>query len=277
MRLSVILSTYNQPEWLEKALIGYAHQTWRDFEVVIADDGSTDETRERIDKVRAETGLQLQHVWHEDDGFRKTIILNKATLAAEGDYLVFSDGDCIPRRDFLAVHAERAEPGHFLSGGYFKLPLDVSEEITAENIADGDHADPAWLKARGVRSRMLKLSARGVMARFLDVVTPTKATWNGHNASGWKADLLEVNGFDERMVYGGEDRELGERLMNAGRRAKQIRHHAVCVHLDHGRPWRTNEAMAGNAAIREVTRKERRTWTEFGIERREQAVGAEAS
>ncbi|HJS07406.1 MAG TPA: glycosyltransferase, partial [Pirellulales bacterium] len=117
MRLSVILSTFNSPAWLEKALWGYAAQSHRNFEVLVADDGSSDETRQRIDVMRVRTGMTIRHIWHEDRGFRKCTILNRAIEAAAADYLVFSDGDCIPRHDFLGVHARLARLGRFLSGG----------------------------------------------------------------------------------------------------------------------------------------------------------------
>ena len=100
MNLSVIISTYNSPQWLEKVLWGYSVQTHHRFELIIADDGSTAETRELVDRMRADTGLTIKHVWQEDDGFRKCRILNKAVLEADADYLVFTDGDCIPRNDF---------------------------------------------------------------------------------------------------------------------------------------------------------------------------------
>ncbi|MCP3982180.1 MAG: glycosyltransferase [bacterium] len=265
--VSIVLSTYNQPAWLEKALWGWEAQQDRDFEVVIADDGSRDETRETIDRLREETGLAIRHVWHEDDGFRKSEILNKAIEASSGGYLVFSDGDCIPRADFIGVHMAFAEPGHFLSGGYFKLNAEVSNLISRDDVKSGRFIDPAWLKSHGVRGglKMLKLSAGERLAPLLNATTTTKATWNGHNSSGFKSDLVGVNGFDERMGYGGQDRELGERLMNRGLRGKQIRHSTVCVHLDHGRPWRTRAGLDHNAQIRRATRAERSVWTEHGI------------
>ena len=104
MDVSVIVSTYNEPDWLEKAVWGWDAQSERGFELLVADDGSGPETAERIERLRAETGLTIRHVWQEDEGFRKSAILNRAIEAAEGDYLVFSDGDCIPRADFLATH-----------------------------------------------------------------------------------------------------------------------------------------------------------------------------
>jgi hypothetical protein len=110
----------------------------------------------------------------------------------------------------------------------------------------------------------------------LDLVTTTRPTWNGHNASAFKHDILAVNGFDERMQWGGLDRELGERLENAGVRGRQIRHRAVCVHLDHGRAYLNEPALRRNEAIREQTRRERATWTEFGLSKQPQAAPQEA-
>lgn len=274
--LSVIVSTYNQPDWLEKVLLGYAAQDFRDFEVVVADDGSRDETRARLDGLRPRLPYPLRHVWHPDDGFRKCVILNRAIEASRADYLVFSDGDCIPRADFLAVHAAMRRPRRFLSGGYVKLPRDVSHAITADDIAAGRHCDPAWLAARGFgdRRQRLKLAARGAGAALLNAITPARASWNGHNASGWKADLVAANGFDERMQYGGEDRELGERLENAGIRGLRVRYSAIVVHLDHDRGYVKPEMIENNRRIRAVTRAARATRTAFGLVREDGAARA---
>ena len=202
---------------------------------MIADDGSTTTRDECIDRLRGETKLAIRHVWHEDRGFRKCTILNRAIVESTADYLVFSDGDCIPRWDFLATHVRHARPGYFLSGGYFKLPLDLSQAITGDDILYAPHdRRPVAAFARlavGTGSRSSFPPARGWRAARSD--HDDRRTWNGHNSSGWKADIVRVNGFDERMEWGGEDREMGERLMNHGIRGKRIRFRAVCVHLDH--------------------------------------------
>ena len=267
MKISVILSTYNSPDYLEKVLVGYAGQTRPADEIVIADDGSGDPTRIMIDKLRDSLELPLIHVWHPDDGFQKTRILNRATEASTGDYLVFSDGDCIPRKDFLETHAKFAFRNIFLSGGCFRLPMDLTETVCLDDIREQRLFDADWLLKRGMNRtrKILKLSARGWKARFLNFITTTRATWNGHNASAWKEDLLRVNGFDERMKYGGEDRELGERLINAGIKSKQIRFSAICVHLDHSRGYVDREAWRRNDEIRRVTKREKRVWTDHGI------------
>src|SRR5690606_1157063 len=114
--LSVVISTYNAFNWLKKTLTGYEVQTFKDFEVVIADDGSNGETREKIENYIKTSPLKISHVWHEDNGFQKTRILNKALLECKGKYIVMSDGDCIPRRDFLEVHYRKKNRDiHFLA------------------------------------------------------------------------------------------------------------------------------------------------------------------
>lgn len=267
MKVSVVISTYNSPEWLEKVLWGYECQVYRDFELVIADDGSGDATREIIDRFKGQSDLKVIHVWHEDRGFQKSEILNKAIQASTTDYLIFSDGDCIPRKDFVGVHVKNAAPGYFLSGGYFMLPIETSHAITREDIRTGDAFKVSWLKDNGLAGtyKTLKLTSKGNMQRFLNFVTPTKATWNGHNSSGWKKDLLAVNGFNEQMQYGGQDRELGERLMNKGIKGKQIRYSAVCIHLEHKRGYKTIESIQKNKNIRKETKVLKKTWTDFGI------------
>jgi glycosyltransferase involved in cell wall biosynthesis len=264
---SVILSTYNQPDWLERALLGYARQLELDFELIVADDGSGDATRARIEALVPQLPFRLRHVWHFDDGFRKCVILNRAIEASTTDYLIFSDGDCIPRADFVATHLAYREPGRFLSGGYYKLPRATSERIGRAEIDAGLFADPDWLIAHGVARdhKLWKLSARGARARLLNAVTPARASWNGHNASGWKADLVRVNGFDERMQYGGEDRELGERLEHAGVRGKRVRYQAIVVHLDHDRGYVRPEMIENNRRIRAETRRAHAVWTRFGL------------
>lgn len=267
MQISVILSTYNSPAWLEKVLWGYACQQFRDFEIVIADDGSGPETAALIERMRAETGLTLQHVWQEDEGFRKCRILNKAILAARHDYLVFSDGDCIPRADFLAVHAARAEPGYYLSGSYFKLPMETSKVISRKDIQSGDCFRLDWLREHGLKARRktLRIAAGPLLARILNRFTPTPCNLKGSNASVWKSDALAVNGFDERMPWGGEDREFGVRLQNLGIRPRHVRFDAVVIHLDHARGYVDPVQVAANRRLRRHNERHRVRWTDYGI------------
>ena len=268
MFASVIFTTYNHPKWLEKTLWGFAVQTYRDFEIIVADDGSGDETRQVIERMQLQTDVPIRHLWQEDDGFQKCRILNKAIVASKGEYLIFTDGDCIPHPNFVRNHVELARENTMLSGGYFKLPLDVSRAIIREDIVSGNATRPSWLLAHGVpfTPKIAKLISNPVLGAILDALTLTRATWNGHSSSTWKKHVLDTNGFDERMQYGGQDREFGERLMNMGLKTRQVRYRCSCAHLDHGRGYARPESIEKNRAIREQTRKQRITRTEFGID-----------
>lgn len=269
MRLSVIFSTYNQPSWLEKVLWGFEAQTFRDFEVLVADDGSGQSTRDLVERMAKAVRYPVHHVWQAHEGFGKCRILNAAIARSTGDYLFFTDGDCIPRADLLEVHAGHARPGTFISGGYLKLPMTTSERITRDDILAGRATDYSWLRANGApRTRRLeRLRWGGGMARLLDAITPTGATFNGHNSSAWREDVFAANGFDERLQWGGLDREFGERLMNAGVRGRQFRHRAIVVHLDHPRGYRNAEGMAANRAIRDEVKARKLTRAPVGLDR----------
>lgn len=264
---SVIVSTYNQPQWLEKVLWSYEQQSSKDFEIVIADDGSGNETKRLIDDFIVNSNLNIRHVWHEDDGFQKTKILNKAILETSSEYLIFTDGDCIARADMVETHLNLREKGSLLSGGYYKLPMNISQIIGKSEIETQCCFDVKWLKGHGLKSSFKnnKISAGPFKASVLNAITTTKATWDGNNSSGWKADILSVNGFDERMQYGGEDRELGERMFNMGIKGKQIRYSSICLHLDHDRGYVKPEMIVKNSQIRTVTKKNKLVWTEYGI------------
>jgi len=187
--------------------------------------------------------------------------------ACNAEYIIMTDGDCIPREDFVEVHYINKEPGYFISGGYYMLPMNISKQITLEDIEKQKCFNIQWLKEMGIPKTFKnnKLTAKGFVSKFLNTFTPTNASWNGHNSSGWKKDICNVNGFDERMQYGGQDRELGERLFNFGIKSKQLRYSAVCVHLDHKRGYKTPESIAKNQSIRKETRSQKLVWTHYGI------------
>ena len=267
MKLSVILSTYNQPRWLEKVLWGYTVQSLRDFELVVADDGSGPETSDLIDGFRRTRALRLVHVWHEDVGFRKTEILNRAILRSSGDYVIFSDGDCIPRRDFVEVHARLARPRHFVSGTVLMLPAALSERVTREDITSGRLADARWLARNGFRAgrRITRLARARWVGTIADALSSASRHFAGGNASVAKEALFEVNGFDHEMTYGYEDWSLGERLRNAGYRAIQARNRAVLFHLEHPRSYKSVDVVARNKAIYERIRTSGETRARVGL------------
>jgi glycosyltransferase involved in cell wall biosynthesis len=246
--ISVIISTYNRPDFLAYVLHGYSIQSDMDFEIIIADDGSEPSTAELIQLVRESTGMRITHVWHEHRGFRKSIILNRCILAARTEHLLFTDGDCIPKRDLIAVHRQLSQPGKYVSGGYLKLSDEVSKLITIADIDSERITKLSWLRSKGWRPgrRALRLFSPSRFSTMLDAITPTKPDFNGNNTSAWRSSLLEVNGFEGEMGYGGLDQALGIRLQNAGFMGIMARHRAVVMHLHHERPYKKPEMMRAN-------------------------------
>lgn len=272
-KVGVVITTYNSPLWLKNVLFGYEAQSHSNFVTIIADDGSGAPTKDVIDFFVARGRLTIEHVWHEDKGFQKCQILNKAIAQTDCDYLIFTDGDCIPEPNFIAQHIALAQPGYFLSGGYVKLTTPVSQAITEADIKNGDVFNIAWLKSKGQPGshKLWKLIKCAATKKFLNAVTPTKATWNGMNSSTWTKDIKACNGFNEDMQYGGLDRELGERLYNLGLKGKQVRYSIACLHLDHPRSYDTPETWKKNYAIRNEVKKTGRYWAENGIVKKSSA------
>ena len=265
--VSVIISTYNQPNWLKKVLWSYEQQSFKDFEIIIADDGSEEATKTLVQDFIKNSAMNINHIWQKDNGFQKTKILNKAILKSTTNYLIFTDGDCMARKDFVERHLELRQENCALSGGYFKLNVEVSEAISKEDIINQSCFESEWLQNKGQEKnfKMNKLKAHGKKAWFLNTFTPTKATFDGMNVSVWKKDALAVNGFDERMKYGGEDREFGERLMNNGIKFIQARYSLVCLHLHHERPYKNESVLNENKKIRRDTKRTSAVSTPYGI------------
>lgn len=263
--IGVIVSTYNNPLWLEKVFWGLKNQVHPANEIIVADDGSDDRTRDLIQ--RYQKLLPLKHVWHEDNGFRKTTILNQAVLAAQSDYLVFLDQDLIPRHDFISQHYNHARRGHFVSGGAIMIPETLSHALTEEDIRSGNAFRIAWLRTHGMpwNWKMSKLWRSPFLCALMNRLTPTNASWNGGNASTWRDYILQAKGFDTRMRYGAEDREFGQRLENAGIKGIQLRYGTPLLHLYHKRPYRNEQDWLANRQIWLTTKKEHLTTTSYGL------------
>jgi GT2 family glycosyltransferase len=265
--VGVVFTTYNRAHDLERVLAGFARQSWPDFEIVIADDGSGDETRDCIERARKAWKLNIRHVWHEDIGFRKCRILNRAIAETSAEYLIFTDGDCIPHPDFISGHLDLARPGCFVSGGCVRLGELASRTIAVPDVVDGRVFERHWLTLQGetaMNLRKLILSERPWPV-LMNTITTTRPTWNGHNASTWREEVLAVNGFDERLGYGGEDREFGERLERCGMRGVQARYSLICLHLEHPRPYRVREIIDANKQIRRENARLRVRRTAHGL------------
>ncbi len=232
MRVSLVVLTYNWPAALEQVLRSVAQQTRRPDEVLVADDGSTVETAQLIERLGAELALPLRHLWHEDRGFRAARSRNRGIAASRGDYVVLIDGDMLLHPAFIADHLALAKPGCFLQGGRLK----ATAAETARLLAGGRPVFAPWMAGHFREfdgTRRLYAFRQPALARW-----KARARSGGRvmscNMSFWRADLLRVNGFDERMEgYGAEDRELAARLANAGVRRRQLKWAALAVHLWH--------------------------------------------
>ena len=250
-RVSVIVSTYNQPHLLRRCLLALGQQKHGGFEVLVADDGSGEETRKLIGEFADDQPYPLKHVWHEDRGFRKTVILNKCIVAASGDYLIFIDGDCVAHPGFVSEHASEARPGHYLNGSLIRLEKDLSDRIDETAVRSGQAFRPAWLMRQGRRfnRRYLRLALPYGVRQRLNHHTRTTLYWLGSNSSCFKSDAVAINGFDHRFTYGFEDADFGYRLELAGVTPRTVRWTAVVLHLWHERPWSSPATLAANRKL----------------------------
>lgn len=234
LKLSVIIGVRHPESWLDKALTGFALQTWRDFEVIVAEAGPSRSVAELIAGRRHGYPVPLRHVWQEEGGRRRRGVLDRAISLAAHEYLVFTDADCIPRRDFVAAHATLAERGRFLSGSCCRLGAALSERISRNDIVRGRCFDLEWLQSHQPlsASSRRKLGAGTTAARLLDRVTPAGVTLDLRNASAWKQDLARA-GADADLACVDPGVGLRLRLEAGGIRGRRIRHKAVCLQLEH--------------------------------------------
>jgi len=264
---TVVISTYNAPDRLEKTLWGYRSQSVKNFEIVVADDGSTGETR-RLIKRYQDSDIPLHHVWHEDDGFQKNRILNKALCKAKGQYCIFTDGDCVPRNDFVETHQSLRRPNQFLAiGSHINLPTELHEGISQDDVTAGRVFSPQWLADRmelGWREQ-LRLGASSRYQPLLNFSTHRPTVFTGNGSSVWREAAMAINGFDERMRYGGEDKDFGIRLVAYGLRSRMCKFSLICLHLDHPRPYVDPRMLRTNRKHLWRMRWQRTYWTNHGI------------
>lgn len=266
---SLILSTHNSPRFLEFVFAGLARQTRTDFEVLIADDGSREATRDFLRAARPHLPFRLRHVRQEHKGYYgKMSIVNRAITHADADYLILADGDVIPREDYVATHLSMRRRNCFLAGGDFRLSPAATQALTLDDVRTGRAFSYAFLRSIGQEKtrRRVKLWRLPWLTRLLDAVNFSPARWSGSNASAWKADLLRVNGFDETIhAPGKDDTELGHRLWNAGVQSVHARHNTIALHLFHGWGNYTDHGRQRNREILEETKRTRRTLARQGI------------
>jgi glycosyltransferase involved in cell wall biosynthesis len=234
--LAVIITTYNRPDALFVSLTGYLAQKDKHFEMVVADDGSGSETAQVIADIQARAEFKITHVWQEDQGFRAAAIRNRAIAKTSADYIIFSDGDCIPLPRFVEEHRRLAEPGWFLAGYRILLNQALTQSVQKDRLPVHGWTARQWLSAALAKQinrflPLLPLPIAGVLRKM-----PAKH-WEGVmtcNLSAWREDLLRINGFDESYTgWGLEDSDLVIRLLRSGVSHKSARFASPVMHLWH--------------------------------------------
>lgn len=256
--ISVIVTTYNRPDALRAVLAGLFAQTDRDFEVLVADDGSGHETRRLVDSMARGAPVAVRHVWQQDRGFRAGAARNRAMAVAGGDYLIFLDGDCIPRPDWVAQHRRLAERGWMVAGNRILL----SERLTRHVLEAGEPVH-AWSFGRWRLAQLAGHINRTLPLRRLPLGPLRKlgaTRWQRVrtcNLGVWAADFRAVNGFDERFEgWGFEDSDLAVRLINHGVRRKEGAFATGVLHLWHREHDRRFEAKNRELLQRRIASRE---------------------
>lgn len=259
MKTALIISTYNWPEALDTVLASLESQSVLPDRILVADDGSDANTKELIEKVRKRSGLDIDHVWQEDVGFRKSAVLNKAVALAKVDYIIQIDGDCIMHKDFIKDHLARKEERTFLFGSRVNIRRSSVEEV---------------LKCKQTNftffSKALKNKSRNLRILPLQKLYKPSAVFShktrGCNLSYWRDDFIAVNGYDETIEgWGREDSEFVLRMFNKGIRGKRLRYGGIVYHIYH--PEKSREFLERNTEIQKKTVQQNKMWCDEGVDK----------
>lgn len=264
--VSVIVTTYNWPEALRAVLIALMHQTHLEFEIIIADDGSNHKTEQLIKQMIPKMPVPLHHVFQEDKGFRVSAIRNKAILKAQGDYILFLDGDCIPTPQFISEHLALQEKGYFVAGNRVLLNRAFTIKVLSEDLKIHTWPFWRWVLARclGHCNRILPFLKFPLAARFRKANPLRYEGAMGCHLGVWRSDLLRVNGWEEKFEgWGFEDSDLVLRLIKAGIRRKEARFRTPVIHLWH--PFHSRETASHNWARLERQKEQHSILAEQGL------------
>lgn len=259
MTVSLIISTYNSPRALELCLQSVLRQSILPDEVLIADDGSGEETGKVIKEFQRKSPFPVMHIWHEDNGFRLTVIRNKAIAKASMDYIIQIDGDIILNRHFIKDHIRFARKNSFVSGSRLNIQPELSKKLIKEgNIQVSIRNKGVHNRLNGIRCQILTWLLQNYHRTDLLYV-------RGCNMGFWRSDLLLVNGYDESMIgWGREDSEIACRLINAGIRKRIIKNAGIVFHLYHEDNSRSQFNI--NNEILQRTIDEKHTWCSKGVD-----------
>lgn len=227
MRVSLIISTYNKPAYLEQVFESILQLNNYPDEVIVADDGSTSETAHLIERYQSGFPVPLIHVWQEDKGFRLSRSRNNGILQSSGDYLIFIDDDLILHPKFISDHRKYAAKGCFYCGS--RVRLGKAKTLAIMN----HHRYVVSFWEKDIQSRI-----NAIRIPFLHTIIKgpgyTYKRLRGCHMAFWKEDLVKINGFDERYTsWGREDSDIAMRMMHAGVKRINLKWAAVCYHMYH--------------------------------------------
>lgn len=244
-KASLFIAFYNNIEFLDLVLASVESQTFKEFEVVICDDGSRAEAVEYIHQKMKSSSLIMKHIWHEDKGFRKNEMLNKAIKNCESDYIIFIDQDCVLHPEFIKEHFGSKENAAILAGRRLELSHYLTRQLTAKKIKEGFIQKNLWWFLLFLMHRKDNQGLKGIYISnltFRKFMNRKKRGVVGCNFSVHKGDLLSVNGFDMRYMGPGtgEDSDIEYRLNLKGIKTKSFLHSGVQYHLYHKLQKRLN-------------------------------------
>jgi glycosyltransferase involved in cell wall biosynthesis len=257
MKTALLISTYNWPEALDLILKSVLKQSQFPDEILIADDGSKEDTRSLIESYQERNAIPIKHIWQEDQGFRKSLILNKTIANCSADYIIQIDGDCIIHKDFVKDHISRAEEGLFLYGSRVNIKKGSLSTIFKNKV----HQFSFLSVYIGKRTRNLRIPF--LRDRYKSSPLFSNKV-RGCNISYWRKDFLEVNGYNEDMEgWGREDSELILRILNNGIQGKRLRYGGILYHIYHLES--SNYNFEENDKIQKKTIQEKLVWCENGV------------
>ena len=258
VRTSLIITTYNWKEALKLTLDSVVRQTVAPDEVIIADDGSSDDTKEIIEEYKKTCTIPIYHSWQEDKGFRLARSRNKAISISKHEYIIIVDGDIILHKKFIQDHIRLSEDGTYLQGSRVLLNASSSEKILEKQLFTRPH-----IFSRKFKNRVNYFYSPLLSKLFFKTKTKSHSGVRGCNFSFFKKDIIRINGFNEDFNgWGREDSEFVERLFNSGIERRNLKFRAVQYHLFHNE----GTASSKNDLILEKAIKEKLTWCENGID-----------
>ena len=258
MKTALLISTYNWVSALKLVLKSVLEQVQLPDEILIADDGSTGETKKLIEEFKKQFSIPVRHFWHEDAGFRKSIILNKTLAASTSDYIIQIDGDCIIHPYFIRDHIEMTENQVFLYGSRVNIPKKGLNKVLEKEPSRFSFFSP-----------LIKKRTRNIRLPFLRNKFEAKPDFSskvrGCNISYWRKDFLAVNGYNEEIEgWGREDSEFIIRLLNNDVNGKRLKYGGILYHIYH--EVKSREHVSANSEIQQQTIQEKKTWCEKGVD-----------